>query len=330
MINNLNMAGFSEMGAEIRQDPREGHFRYSSRAVLQSRGRAEIFIMPALLGTLKSARQFVMQAATRADNAAPSRLPDALDFFAAGVTACALTTFVGGASARGVVLASAELEMRIPTGSAESPLGLHFFADGDGVSGDRISQLADDVMSSSPNVVTIREPRRICYVAAGTTHDLPISAGAADPSREGSGPETRVWRCRWLSGSQMEVVSVRGDQLLTSRVDQPRQLGGIDWGPNPQEMLLASLCLAFLSTIDSQRGHVAESVAAEAFGLEDVGGLLRVDPNVEVGMQALRVETSSPAVARLRPDVLETLALHPVVRMLSSKTLVTVNTSQGA
>jgi putative redox protein len=57
--------------------------------------------------------------------------------------------------------------------------------------------------------------------------------------------EDRTVSARWLGGYQVDVVT--GD--FTVRVDEPERVGGTDTGPQPTDLLLASVASCFVLSL---------------------------------------------------------------------------------
>ncbi|MFP4001990.1 MAG: OsmC family protein [Thermoplasmata archaeon] len=78
-------------------------------------------------------------------------------------------------------------------------------------------------------------------------------------------------------------------------IDEPEELGGTNKGPNPVEVLLASLvgCLDFTGTIVAdQMGYQLKDFQLEVEGDLDSRGVMG-KPDVPVGFQEIRVEVKN-------------------------------------
>ncbi len=84
-------------------------------------------------------------------------------------------------------------------------------------------------------------------------------------------------------------VSIRD---LTLTIDEPERLGGTNKGPNPVEVLLASLagCLDFTGTIVAKEmGYELENLEIEVEGDMDPRGVMG-KADVPIGFQEIRVK----------------------------------------
>lgn len=300
MRNGFNTAGFSEVVNEIRKDPVEAKFVYSVKGRRSELTGLTVQVLPALLGTVKSPRQFAFSLKeTRVE--APlgdERLPSPMDLFLAGVGSCMMTTLVGGASARHLALEGAELDLtRVPR--PDSASGGMFVSAGFTLAttseDERCENLVGRVAQQSPN-----------YVTLASTTPVAISSGALPPSGAPSVAPPAAshilvrfddMAVSWISGTQCLAWPGGQGSGSSLRADAPKQLTGVDWGPNPQEYLLAGLAaeiagLLFRRSLGTPfEGRAWEVVAT---GVEDVRGFLGVDPEIEVGLQDIEVRIAPP------------------------------------
>jgi uncharacterized OsmC-like protein len=115
----------------------------------------------------------------------------------------------------------------------------------------------------------------------------------------------------WTSGTraQVEALPMRiGDQRVSRgmrwEIDEPRQLGGSNHAPNPQEYLLSGLagCLMVGFMVGaSVRGIQVESLAIEVRSELDLAGFLGVRDNAPVALGCIRYTMTVAADA---PDEL--------------------------
>ncbi|MEV7652277.1 OsmC family protein [Kocuria marina] len=303
MRNGFNTAGFSEVVHEIRKDPAEAKFVYSARGRRSALTGLTIQVLPALLGTVKSPRQFAFSLRDPWVEAPPGEkhLPTPMDLFLAGIGSCMMTTLVGGASARHLALEGAELDLTpMPRFDASSGgmLVSAGFTLATASEDARCEQLVGRVAEQSPNYVTLvsATPVGIASDAAPSSESVPVgtSVTSRPPARFGD------MAVSWISGTQCLARAAGEVPGHLLRADAPKQLTGVDWGPNPQEYLLAGLAaelssLLFRHSLGTPfEDHAWEVVAT---GVEDVRGFLGVDPTIEVGLQDVEVRITSPSGA---------------------------------
>jgi len=75
-------------------------------------------------------------------------------------------------------------------------------------------------------------------------------------------------------------------------IDEPQELGGTGKGPNPVELLLASLasCLIIATSYHAMVKRIKiKSIKAEAEGTLDIRGFIGTDNNVRPGFQEITV-----------------------------------------
>jgi uncharacterized OsmC-like protein len=331
MRNSFNTAGYSEVVHETRADPREARFLYSGRARYSPRRGLSAWNGPAILGTVKSARRFSFELnddAWRDCDVLPATdAPAPIDLALTGIGACSVKTLVGGGSAQGVVFDTVEL--LIEQGAAEGGAIDCRFEVGGPDQDELLQQLLDKVQKASPNHVTL-------------TTRLPFEVTCVDESGEtaretfaGVDAVTRLRfpaarRIRWISGVQVESHPVDGPGPVL-RVDSPKQLTGVDWGPNAQEYLLMGLAsdvAAHLGQLSRERlGRQPEwNVVADA--RLDIRGHLSAAAAalVTVHLQDIRCAISASGVAEagLWDIAREAMARSEVRSLMSDRHIVGV------
>lgn len=283
MRNGLNIAAVSELVHEVQQFPVEAHYRYGAFARYRTDRGITGGNLPAVLGTVKSPRDFAFRVGRTADPT-PDREandPASDDLLAVGLAACALTTFVGGASARGITLEDLELRLTVPDGAEHA----RYAIDARGVTGGvDLAEIAAAMEVQSPNHRTVKDAQTVLL-------DLPGGTGPA-PLAQPSGLRANQVTVRWQYGSQFTGDFEQRRRIPAVRIDQPRQMAGSDWGPNPQEYLLAALAASVLehtAALAEARGWGHVEWESRASGRVDIRGLFRVDPDVPVRVQDLAV-----------------------------------------
>ncbi len=115
-------------------------------------------------------------------------------------------------------------------------------------------------------------------------------------------------------------ASIRDFQKLT--IDEPPELGGLDAGPNPVELVLAALgsCQEIMyAAYASVMGIPLRSVKVNLRGYLDLRGLFGMDGNTPPGYQKIAYETliDSPASAEDLRKLVHTVETHcPVLDTL--------------
>ncbi len=112
-------------------------------------------------------------------------------------------------------------------------------------------------------------------------------------------------------GLRMDL-NIRGHQVT---VDEPRELGGTDRGPNPVELVLAALttCQAITYRVWAMKlGVVLDSVQVEADGDIDLRGFFGVDDAIRPGYSAirLRVRLGGPESAERYRELADAVDRH--------------------
>ncbi|MEU3711044.1 OsmC family protein [Streptomyces catenulae] len=313
MRNSFNTAGFSEVVHEIRNDPAEADFWYTAKARSSPSRGLSVDIGPALFGTIKSARSFRVEVGDPADGpCADAPLP--LHLALTGIASCALTTLVGGGSSQNVVFDSADMELTCRDGAYETRVAVG------GVPEDKVvADLLDQVEQFSPNYRTLTQ--HVPVALGFGSRPLPGADGA-----EVAAGRTVACRVRWISGTQLLSRPLGEGCGPDLRVDAPKQLTGVDWGPNPQEYLLMGLA----ADVAAQLGRLSRADGryltweVSATGREDIGGLLQADPAAVVHLQDVACAVAPPRGAKAASEselteLVRTAFAHSEVRDLISR-----------
>lgn len=313
MRNGMNISGFSEIIQEIQQDPAQALFTYGSFARWSSHSGMLGGLNPAQIGVLRAPRCFdvpilPVPAARGASMLAPAS-PAELAIVA--LSGCFLVSMVSGFSARRTTVDRLEMAVRAQLPSqAQWPPRVSYVIDAlidKGVQ--EALEVIETVKLHSPNHQTF-------------THALPVSvelrqggeclftrtlpgfadgAGNGDPGSQAAPAQAVDLRCGWLYGTQLEATlgAARGQPERRLPIDQPKQLAGLDWAPNPQEYLLMALAADVLS-------HLVESTDAmpptpwearlTARAHVDIRGMCDVAP-VPVHLQGISLQLDVTGVA---------------------------------
>ena len=317
MRNSFNTAGFSEVVHEIRNDPAEAAFLYTAKARYSPFRGLSAKIGPALFGTVKSARAYSVELGDPTEGQAVDG-PVPMDLALTGVASCALTTLVGGGSARGVVFDT--VEMLLEYGDA-----VNCVIEVGGVADDEVmAHLVDQVQNFSPNFTTMTRPVPVHteYVTGSDQDDIQEIGHTGRGDYRNSPAGCRV---RWISSTQHEARSTGPGSDTVLRVDAPKQLTGVDWGPNPQEYLLMGLA----ADVAAQLGHFSRQLAGQplawevvAQAKEDVRGLLQAEPDAVVQLQDVSCTVFAPPSVEAGPTLEKIVAsafAHSQVKDLISQ-----------
>ncbi|MSW35927.1 MAG: hypothetical protein F2838_01580 [Actinobacteria bacterium] len=101
--------------------------------------------------------------------------------------------------------------------------------------------------------------------------------------------EDRTVSARWLGGYQVDVVA--GD--FTVRVDEPERVGGTDTGPQPTDLLLASVASCFVLSLAwaaNKRGITLESVGVNVTGTYEGPRFSAIAIDVDLPLPAEQAE----------------------------------------
>lgn len=303
MRNSFYTAGFSEVMHEVKQDPREAAYVYTATARNSPHRGLSASVGPALFGTVKSVRNLSVDLGD-GDGGDPGG-PLAMDLALTGVASCAVTTLLGGGSARELVFDGIQMhiEYGAHTGAAAvdpaRPVRCRLEVNG---ATDRalLADLVDHMQRLSPNMATMLRPVPVALEWSAGPDGAPPPATGHEPAPVAG----RAAAClvRWISSTQLESYPT-GRRML--RVDQPKQLTGVDWGPNPQEYLLMGLA----ADLAGQLGRISHQLTAErhewevnAGAHEDMRGLLLKQLDV-VFLQDVRCTVVVPEALRSEPVV---------------------------
>ncbi|MCX5357041.1 OsmC family protein [Streptomyces mirabilis] len=349
MRNNFNTSAFSELAFEIRDDPAEGWFRFTGTARYSPHRGLSSRIGPALLGTLKSARDFSYQLrdslATRgpSDGQAEQELSP-LDLALTGLGSCSMKTLIGGGSARGVTFEGVELSTLLTSqrSAEDAPRDAMcysvdcLFEVNTSASQELMTELLEQVQEFSPNHRTLTDEMPLTVNFRGSN----IWAAAGRYDAQGPAPTVPTpveRRIGWITGTQFESWPPGLPTAVRVPVDSPKQLTGADWGPNAQEHLLMGLAadiashLNYFSVRDlgtSLPWEVTATASIDAAGMLDTGESL-------VGLQdttcsiSFLGEEEAAAATDLRLVVDQAVKSSTVRTLLTEPSVVDVSLKSG-
>lgn len=315
MKNNFPTAAYSETAHELLDDPAEAWFTYRAGASNQPGRGLSARTRPMLIGRVKSARRFSLALCDPASyigsglKASADRMdePAPLELALNGVASCALMTLISGGSTQGVTYDSAKLSIQYG-GSEASNLRCRFEVRSD-LEERLMRELLELVQQLSPNYRTLTDEIPLNVILtdkSGATIDRRVvQGGTAVKARRTAG-----CRVQWVSGTQF-ISYPEGTAVGSAlRVDAPKQLAGVDWGPNAQEYFLMALAADIAARLSDVSARVLDlpmvwEVITDA--QVDVRGFLRVDPGSLVPMQNINCTVVLPDVSTAELSLIETV-----------------------
>ncbi len=314
MKNGFNVSGVSEMVHEFKAKPREAQLDFSAQASWRE-DRYDLTIQTLNAGTIRIPRDFGLE--VRPFNEVINDIPTPQELLILALGSCVLVTYVQGCSARGITLTSLEVhsEGLVPSGEGtfgQKATGLKLKVDIDCEGApEAIKEIAQFAGCFSPNHRTFVEdnnPSVELSIKDGSSRSFLGELNPEAPtSRKQESPTgglhpviaKSIWRYGLQIDSRLESESpfppnshsTKGQKPVHKlKVDQPKQLGGIDLAPNPQEYLLAAMAgelAANFVRLARREGLNIKSVSVNGSGRLDLRGILNVAP-VPVKMHNLR------------------------------------------
>ena len=342
MKNGVSIAGMSEIMHEIKDFPEEGVFSYAAWSEWSGGETLMAGVDPAVIGTLKSSRDFTWQIATGPQVSVSDIcqrdwifLPEELALSALG--ACALLTMVKGASTRGSILEHLSFRVKADCHHqhatqalmALTDLDYHIEFDADEAGENEMFQeILTKLAYYSPNHRTIVEANPLAI-------ERPVSADITELATwSGTDTATEIFaEVHWEYGFQLHAKY--GDGIRRLKIDQPKQAGGIDKGANPQEILLAALasCVTRTLMVQAKQAEVVlNGVRLETSGYVDMRGMLGIAPDTPTKMQniSLNFALDSPADQSALNDLIyQAVESSPVFRLLVEKQSIGLHLYRG-
>lgn len=301
MKNGVNIAGLSETAHEIRDYPFEAKLCYRGAATWDARGLLHARIGTITLGTTRVGRDFRVHCAPtpRAPGStATLELLTPEEMFLAGAGACLLTTIVFGSSSKAHTL----MEASILLAPAEPGQAWAYEYDvsirGD-MKPEHLIETLQESTKRSPSHRTLVESNALTWSLSEPQAQMARStdsvSGPRDVAvaREGwpyasarrRAPPGRHLAIRWDYGLQNSFWP-DSEVARQSRfpVDQPKQFGGMDRGPNPQEYLISGLAASVAETAGAlarARDIQLQEVSCQVQGRVDLQGLLGLNPKIQ-------------------------------------------------
>lgn len=318
MRNGLNISGVSELVHEIQTVPGEALIRFRTSGELDG-GRVAVDVLTGRHGSIRMARGFGL----RIEPLRPGATDEltAYESTVAAVGACVLITHVHGYSARGVSLSelgvrvSAEVDTGPGGARRDAPTALRNLRYRVDVScdGDReqMATVSQFVTCFSPNHRAVLDAAEcelvgVVHRSDGRTETVPVEPGdpIGDSAAAGAGgePVTVEATLRWEYGTECEASTrVVGGAVGDTRpqwrsrftVDQPKQMIGIDKGPNPQEVLLAAVSADLthgVAAAAAAAGMPLAGVHTNGSGQLDIRGMMNISREAPARFHAVRFE----------------------------------------
>lgn len=304
MRNGLNIAAMSELVSEIKELPQEAQLYYSANSGSWSPTAKNITIGTLLSGTTRAARDFVVNFG-ELDNPLDDA-PIAYEYALSSLGTCVLVTLVYGGSVKAITFEKVHADLKADFSQEDIVLNYDVNVSCDG-SDEDIVFVADMVCKHSPNHRLFVESNTInvklktedgdqtirysfdtdkkCIVSATSDDNIDIQP-YIHPGKVKS-------TISWLHGTQyLASPSSTYNECHTDIagfiIDQPKQFIGYDYGPNPQEILLASLLeniREYLFSCDS-----GIKVRSKLSGHIDLRGLTGVAPEIPPKLDELTIE----------------------------------------
>ncbi len=284
MRNGLNIAAMSELISEVRENDIEAHLFYKVSSCLNPDAPDDIRVLSLEAGSARVARYFSI---AMGDKYRKSESPSYMDYALGALGSCVLITFVFGCSAKGIIFNSIDAKISITSQNGELSLGYSICIDCDGSTED-IVDISNMVSRFSPNHRTFQDENCIDFHITGSDGEelftVDKSTIELTPYVELKVKDSEA-RLSWLHGTQylMKLKSNNWQDFLF-KVDQPKQYIGYDYGPNPQEILLASILQEVKENLLlSTEGNI------QVNGHVNIKGILGVDSTVEPKMDRVKI-----------------------------------------
>jgi uncharacterized OsmC-like protein len=246
-----------------------------------------------------------------------------------GFGACLLVTIVIGSSSKGHLLMEVSLLLAPAEPGAEWGIEYDLIVRGD-MKPEQLLETLKEASLHSPNHRTFVEPNTLSWTLSAppshvvrsndiltATRDVAVAREdwpfASDRGRVATRRHAGV---RWDYGLQLSAWA-DSEAARHSRfpVDQTKQLGGMDRGPNPQEYLLCGLSASVVETavaLARARGLDVQEVTCRSQGRLDIRGFLGIDRQVPDKVQdiscalSFRGDVSPEQQAALAKEAVET------------------------
>ena len=301
MRNGIDISSFSEIIHEIQNDERQAQFRYSAGAQWYAGNGLFAYVKPAIIGNLKSPRRFVYPIKPLSCNALAVDRESAfpIEIAMVALSGCFLVSVVSGLSAQRCTIENLYLKLDacIRNSNKYPPQVYYEIGAQTDQTIDRIEDVVNTVKKMSPNHRTFESELDISVLVGSSKvpmHFASIDANAQEPSNGIRSDNIHI-KCEWDYGTQLKAFLFdTNKQSKRFPIDQPKQLGGIDWAPNPQEYLLMALSSDLLNemlAID-ELGKKLPDLNISAKAHVDIRGMCDV-ADVPVHLQGICIQIES-------------------------------------
>ncbi|MGH1438626.1 MAG: OsmC family protein [Cellvibrionaceae bacterium] len=326
MKNGVNVAGVSEMMHEIRGNAVEGVFAYDAEAQWTGGDTLNAFVNSALIGSVKSARGFqwrmtLGESAPVSETCTKEMLFTPEELALTGLGSCAMLTMVKGATTCGRNIQSLRFLVKGKHYPADknkaatlSDFDYRVEFDADSEEDNMLfSEVLKKLSHHSPNHRTIVERNVISVKEADITIDKLGEMAALTKSKD-----LQV-EMNWEYGFQLKV---NYDSVRYTRVDQPKQAGGIDRGANPQEILMSAFASCLTRTFIKLMGDSnlpLNGVTVRTTGHVDMRGMLGIAPSIPSKLQDISASfdvDTSVSKNEINQIIEQSIQQSPVSRLL--------------
>lgn len=312
MRNGIDVSSFSEIVHEVKNNEKEGQFYYSCGTRWSREGGVCAYVKPALIGTLRAPRTFVYPVRPTSLFCVGSKTPAAypIEIAMTALSGCFLVSVVSGLSAQRCTIEQLNLELEglIPSGISEAPQVTYRLVSSVDATLKDMQEVVRTVEQMSPNHRTF--VTGLGMKVSVSRLDDPLYFGSIDESGvpvqkvaglktagQGASNEREEIRlnCRWVYGTQLSAGFSQDEaEARMFPIDQPKQLGGIDWAPNPQEYLLMALSSDIANNLieDSQVKSELSDLTISARARVDIRGMCGV-ADVPVHLQDIEINIES-------------------------------------
>jgi uncharacterized OsmC-like protein len=314
MRNGLNISGVSELVHEVQTKPEEAIIRFRAEG-RPRHGGTEVSVRTATHGTIRMARDFRLALQPITGSTPAELTPEETALAALG--ACVLITHIFGYSTRGASLNELAVRVNADLPMVDGGAGPRSFENiryeidvdlDDHVDPALPIGLVKFVTSFSPNHRAYLDPSDFqvdceLYRSSGDTEQFTLHSDEIDvpPPAPQEAPRLAIGASlRWEYSTQTVPATWCGGPGATRPVepgffiDQPKQMVGIDRGPNPQEVMLVAVC-ADLST----RLHHLGPITVRGGGQLDIRGAMNIRKESPARFHALRFDVEAHTDAPL-------------------------------